>query len=242
MALKESVSGQRRLENNKEDFEDELQKKYEESLLERINQIRNIFIEPLIKLSQKLKNKKNHTFASITKALYEFLEDLGVRERLAEYISHFKEDNKLSLVNENLQIWDFVVELFDKMVEILGEEPVSLKQYPRVLDAGFEQCKMGLIPPALDQIVVADLERSRLPRIKALFVIGINDGIIPANKEELRLFSDEERRTMEELGVELAPDSRRKAFEEQFLIYSGLTKPEEYLHLSFSLGDVEEKP
>jgi len=225
----------------KEDFEDELQKKYEESLLERINQIRNIFIEPLIKLSQKLKNKKNHTFASITKALYEFLEDLGVRERLAEYISHFKEDNKLSLVNENLQIWDFVVELFDKMVEILGEEPVSLKQYPRVLDAGFEQCKMGLIPPALDQIVVADLERSRLPRIKALFVIGINDGIIPANKEELRLFSDEERRTMEELGVELAPDSRRKAFEEQFLIYSGLTKPEEYLHLSFSLGDVEGK-
>lgn len=226
---------------NKETFEDELEKKYEESILERINQTRIKVVEPLVIFSKKVKNKKNLTFKAITVALYEFLEDLGVRERLSDYINQFKEENKLNLVNENLQIWDSIIELFDKMVEILGDEKITLKQYPKVLNSGFEQCELSLIPPALDQIVVADLERSRLPHIKALFVIGINDGIIPANKEELRLFSDEERRTMETLGVELAPDSRRKAFEEQFLIYSGLTKPQEYLLLSFSLGDVEGK-
>lgn len=65
---------------NKETFEDELEKKYEESILERINQTRIKVVEPLVIFSKKVKNKKNLTFKAITVALYEFLEDLGVRK------------------------------------------------------------------------------------------------------------------------------------------------------------------
>jgi len=224
-----------------DDLDDGVQKEYEESLLGRINTTRKQVASPLLIFHEKLKSSQKHTIRKITTALYELLEDLGVKDRLLEFINHFMENNQLILAKQNMQIWDMIVELFDKMVEILGDEEVTIKEYAKILDAGLEQCKMGLVPPALDQVVVADLERSRLPYIKALFVIGVNDGVLPAATEALGIFSDEERGEMSQMGLELAPDGRRRAFEEQFLIYSGLTKPEEYLQLSFSMGDEEGK-
>lgn len=222
-------------------LDDMIKKEYEDSMISRINKTRKQVAEPLLLFHQKLKSSKKNTVTTITTAIYELIEDLGVKEQLVEFINQFKQENKLILVKQNLQIWDLVMELFDKMVEILGEEELSIKDYAKILDAGFEQCKMGLVPPAIDQVVIADLERSRLPHIKALFVIGINDGVLPSVTEDLGLFSDEERVAMNNIGLELAPDGRRRAFEEQFLIYSGLTKPEEYLYMSFSMGDEEGK-
>lgn len=224
-----------------DDLDDVIKKEYEESLLERINQTRKQVAEPLLVFHQKLKSKQKQSVREITTILYEFIEDLGIKERLQEHINHFMETNQLILAKQNVQIWDLIMELLDKQVEILGDEEVTIKEYAKILDAGLEQCQMGLVPPALDQVVVADLERSRLPHIKALIVIGINDGILPAATEELGIFSDEERGEMSQMGLELAPDGRRRAFEEQFLIYSGLTKPEQYLQLSFSMGDEEGK-
>ncbi|NLK20836.1 MAG: helicase-exonuclease AddAB subunit AddB, partial [Epulopiscium sp.] len=228
-------------QKNLDELEDIIEKEYEEKLISSINRTRIKVSEPLIKFYKKLREKNPLSIADITIALYELLEDLEISKRLSEHINRFIEENKLILAKQNQQIWDLIIELFDKMVEILGDEEITLKQYAKILDAGLEQCKMGLIPPALDQVVVADLERSRLPNIKSLFVIGINDGMIPSTTGELGLFSDEERITMNNLGVELAPDGRRMAFEEQFLIYLGLTKPEEYLYMSFSIGDEEGK-
>ena len=84
---------------------------------------------------------------------------------------------------------------------------------------------MGLIPPTADSLLVGDIERSRLPDIKALLVLGVNDGILPAPAENTGIFTETEREALTAAGMELAPDGKRKLFEEQFLIYRGLTKP-----------------
>ena len=57
-----------------------------------------------------------------------------------------------------------MIELFDKVVELLGDEVISIKELTAILDSGFEEIKVGLIPPALDQIMVGDMERTRLKR------------------------------------------------------------------------------
>ncbi len=36
-------------------------------------------------------------------------------------------------------------ELFDKFVELLGDEEISLKEYNELLDAGLEEAKVGVI-------------------------------------------------------------------------------------------------
>ena len=58
-----------------------------------------------------------------------------------------------------------------------------MKEYCELLDAGLEEAKVGVIPPSLDQVVIGDMERTRLKDIRALFFVGVNEGCIPKNTE-----------------------------------------------------------
>ena len=73
------------------------------------------------------------------------------------------------------------MELFDKFVSLLGEEEIALKDYCELLDAGLEEAKVGVIPPSLDQVMIGDVERTRIKNIKALFFVGANDTLLPGN-------------------------------------------------------------
>ena len=46
------------------------------------------------------------------------------------------------------------MELFDKVVQILGDEEISLKDYQQILEAGFKAARVGLLPPSVDQVGV----------------------------------------------------------------------------------------
>ncbi|MEE0702432.1 MAG: PD-(D/E)XK nuclease family protein, partial [Anaerotignum sp.] len=134
-----------------------------------------------------------------------------------------------------------LMDVLQKAVEILGDAPMSLDTFARILSAGLEESSMGLIPPTADSLLVGDIERSRLPDIKALLVLGVNDGILPAPAENTGIFTETEREALTAAGMELAPDGKRKLFEEQFLIYRGLTKPSHALYLTYANGDTEGK-
>lgn len=75
------------------------------------------------------------------------------------------------------QIYGIVMDLLDKMVEILGEETVNRQEFRQLLESGLSQAKVALIPPSIDQVMVGDMERSRLKEIKALFFVGVNEEI-----------------------------------------------------------------
>ena len=49
---------------------------------------------------------------------------------------------------------------------------MSLKDYKELLEAGFEDSRVGLIPPSLDEVLVGDMERTRLKDIKVLIFLG----------------------------------------------------------------------
>ena len=51
------------------------------------------------------------------------------------------------------------------------------------------------------------------------------------------IFSDRETETLEQNGLELTHSGARTAFEEQYLIYMGITKPSDYLYLCRSVRD-----
>ena len=78
------------------------------------------------------------------------------------------------MAREYAQVYRIVMELFDKLVELLGDEVIALKDYANILDAGLEEARVGIIPPGADQVTVGDIERTRLKDIKALFFVGVN--------------------------------------------------------------------
>ena len=127
--------------------------------LEELNQLRVRFVEKLTPLHTVLK-KRRKTVKEITLAVYEYLVQEKIQEQLAELEQKFQEEGELALAKEYAQIYRIVLELFDKFVELLGEEEIPLKEYCELLDAGLEEAKVGVIPPSLDQVVIGDMELS----------------------------------------------------------------------------------
>ncbi|AKL96785.1 ATP-dependent helicase/deoxyribonuclease subunit B [Clostridium aceticum] len=208
----------------------------EEKLL-WLNEMREKLIEPLNKFHKKL--KKDKTSQEITKAFFTFLQEMKIEEKLEKWIKVLKEKERFDYVNENTQIWNTVMEIFDQIYEILDESKISVKKYYRILESGFSACEIGVIPSTIDQVLVGNIDRSRSHDIKALFVAAVNDGILPSLQEEEGIFLDHERKALEAAGMELSASGETKLFQQNFSIYSAFTKPQEYLWISFAVGDEE---
>mgnify|MGYP002603148666 FL=1 len=100
--------------------------------LEELNQLRVRFVEKLTPLHTVLK-KRRKTVKEITLAVYEYLVQEKIQEQLAELEQKFQEEGELALAKEYAQIYRIVLELFDKFVELLGEEEIPLKEYCELL-------------------------------------------------------------------------------------------------------------
>ena len=104
------------------------------------------------------------------------------------------------------------MDLFDKMVQVLGEESISLREFKELLDGlGLSEAKVGIIPPSTDQVLVGDMERTRLKDIQVLFFVGVNDGKIPREDGGGKILSELNREDLKLSEVALAPTAKRKS-------------------------------
>lgn len=166
-------------------------------------------------------------------ALYKLLEACGIQQQLKDREVELNQRGDREEAREYAQIYSVLIALLDEMVELMGDETVTLKEFTEILDAGFSEAKVGIIPPGIDQVQVGDIERSRLAHVKVLFFLGLNDGWVPARSEKGGIVSDMEREMLQQTGVELAPSARENSYIQRFYLYQNLTKPREHLYLSW---------
>lgn len=205
----------------------------------KINDIKDRFKKPIENFSKDLKLNEKYEVKEITFRIFQVLKDLDVINTLQVWTDNMTSIGNLQKASEHKQIWKIICEIFEKMVDILGNEKVTISDYTKIVNAGFEGSKMGITPPTLDSVIIGDIERTRFPNIKALFVLGVNEGILPCPSEINSIFSDVERENLETLGAELSVSGKRQAFEEQYLIYCGITKPSNFIYFSYSNGDLD---
>ncbi len=195
--------------------------------------IREQILSKLNPLYHDLK-KKNITVKELTCKLYSFIEADKMQKKLWMYEKQFEKEGNPALAKEYSQIYKKVMELFDKVVALLGDEKMKLKEYKGILESGFAEIKVGMIPPTIDRIVVGDMERTRLGNIKVLFFMGVNDGIVPQNMSNGGILSETDRRFLEESEIELSPTKRQNAFIQKFYLYLNITKMSEKLCITYS--------
>lgn len=211
----------------------------EEELI-RINYLRTTFVEKVDGLTTILK-KRSKTVKQITQAVYDFLCQEKFQENIQETAERFQEEGELALSKEYSQIYRILLELFDEFVELLGEERISLKEYCELLDAGLEEAKVGVIPPSLDQVVIGDMERTRLNHLKVLFFVGANDAFLPGKMGQGGLLTERDRERFAKEKMNLSPGTKEKTYVQKFYLYMNLTKPSDRLVVSFSRTSLEGK-
>ena len=154
---------------------------------------------------------------------------------------NFKNKGELDIANQYSQVFNIVVEILDQMVEIMGEESISLDKFVKLISLGFDEYELGLVPPSIDQVLVSSVDRMKNSNTKYLYLIGTTDGTFPLIAKDNGLLSDNDRENLQKKGVEVNIDSKTKTFEEQFLVYKALTSTSENLIITYPIADHEGK-
>ena len=208
--------------------------------IQTLNEIRECFADETRELALSFKGGKK-TVREYCTILYEFAVKSQVQQKLKDQEKKFRELGDKAMEKEYAQIYGIVMELLDSMVEILGDEVVNRQDFRQLLETGLTQAKVALIPPSMDQVLVGDMERTRLKDIRALFFVGVNEGNIPKNTSGGGILTELDREFFEEKGVQLAPGPKELMNMQRFYLYLNMTKPRELLCLSFCQSDSQGK-
>lgn len=194
---------------------------------------------PILNFSNKLNS--NSTVRDYCKSLYELLLDIKALETMDKWLDNFNELGLQDKIKEYTQVPSITMEILDQAVEILGDEEIDLKTFSKLITSGFEEQEVGVIPMSLDQVNIGDIARIKGRDVKGLYIVGVNDGILPSANKDEGILSDNDRVELREFGIELASDTRSRIFEEQFMVYTALTIPSDYLMVTYPMADFEGK-
>ncbi len=204
--------------------------------LERLNGLRERVTAPLLLLQEGLSAP---TAEGKARGLVAFFESLSLWEKLEEERLHLEETGQMHAASVTGQVYRLLLELLDRLVDVLGEEEMSAAEFCDVLATGFSESKAGLIPERLDRLVIGDMERTRLGAVRALIFLGLNDGMVPRSASRHRLITDRDRQLLADLQVELSPAARQNAYIQRFYLYLTLTKAGHEVILTYAETSAE---
>lgn len=197
-----------------------------------IDTIRLETVEELGELYEQI-GKGKHTVRHYAQCICQWLEEGKYYYAIEEMVDRFTKENERELAKEYAQIYQIVLDVMDRLVELLGDEVMDMREFREILDTGFSEARIGLIPPGVDQIVVGDRDRTRLAHVKYLFFVGMNDCNIGKGGAKGGVISDSERIFLSDREFELAPTIRDQVYTDQFYLYLSLTKPSRHLYLTY---------
>lgn len=169
-------------------------------------------------------------------ALYEFMGRLEYHRKLKEMAGLACREGDFVREKEYEQLFSLLAALLDKIVGIFGEECLPAKELAEIMDAGLDALGLGVVPLSMDQIILGDLKRTRLPDIRVLFVAGVNEGSLPPSLEERGLLNDDEKEILKACGITLSGGLPEQSVEDEFYMYLAFTKPREELWFTCSLS------
>lgn len=211
-----------------------------EETLQRINVIRKQVCDYISVFEAGFKQKK--TVREKTEALYGFLtETAQLPEKIRSLMDYLIGENQFEYAEEASQIWSVIISIFDQLIELIGGEEIPAEEYAAILKAGFEAVEIGLLPPTVDQIMVGTMQRTRAGNIKALIILGANDGLLPTTGLSESLLNEDEKSTLYKKGIEICRIDDLRVKEEKLAIYKNLSKPSRYLWMGYSASDPEGK-
>lgn len=205
--------------------------------LEKLNVLREYIVEPI----KAYKEDKSSTIKEHVSSLYKLLIYHNIEEKISKKADALMDSEDYNQGNIYKQLYLVMMNLLDQLCEVNFDEKVTYKEFYQLLEAGFETVELGSVPARMDEIIIGDLTRTKLGKRKIIFIMGVNEGVIPSLSEGTGLLTGNEREEMREKGFYVAPSSKQSLFREQFYTYMGLLKAEERLYLSYTQTDEKGK-
>ncbi len=215
----------------------------DEACLQRINALRRAVVKPVAVLQKEL--SRADTFGKKLRALYVFLEDIGLPDAIQDKADSFLRNCDIQRSDEYSQLWEIIIKAFDQFYDILGETAGSTAEFVRLWKLLISQYAIGSIPVSLDRVGLGDMSRQRRKDLKCLIMIGATDDALPKTGEGGGLLSSSERSELQNLGIVISGTAEDRLYREMNSIYASLTLPTDKLLLSYprsGIGGGDKRP
>ena len=209
-----------------------------------VNAVRDHLRACLVPLADRLgRQSPAAPLRALAAELFATLERFGVRRSRAVWMKEDRSaaaagDASAERADEHEQVWRQLVDLFEQMVDLLGDEAVLPGEFAEILESGLDAFDLAVAPPTVDQVLVGSVDRTRSPsHVRAVFVLGLNRGTFPYTHREESLLSSPERQELQKRKLDIDPPTDRRQLDERFLAYQAFTRGSEKLIVSRPLAD-----
>lgn len=203
-------------------------KGYSKAQLEYINKTRQRVAEPFQTFYAAFHGRK--TVRQITEAFYRLLTDFGIERRILH-----RKDALLRTA------WDALCGHMDKLCDFLGDEKITLEDYLPLFTNAMREVSLGSVPDSADQVQICSADRFWSGGGRILFLLGCNDGELPAAYTQEGLLTDAERDKLADTGLSLAENAGRRQAGENLLFYRTLCSVTDRLYLSYHIAGMDGK-
>ena len=193
--------------------------------LRELNCARELAIGPLVRLRDGF--RKAISLAQQVQALYSFLEDIGLQQRLSDLADGLDREGDSRTAQELNQLWEIILGAMEQMYDILGSTAWDAESFIRLFRLLLSQYDVGTIPTVLDSVTVGPVSAMRCQQQKHLFVLGALEGSLPGYGGSTGVLTDQERVALRKMGVPLtggAVEGLQEEFAAIYGVFCGATE------------------
>lgn len=208
-----------------------------EEKLRFINEAKAALSASVLPVIEELR-KKDLTAGRAVRLIYSHLTECGASEKLQKAAEALIASGDMDGGAKTAALWDTLIGIFDRLDTLLGKSPVSLSSLRLILEAMLENADIGAIPSFTDAVDIGDARLMRAKGVKAMIILGVNEGEFPSLPVKSGVFFPKESAFLEKEGISLLPDVEKAINEERFFFYSCASSPTDYLFVSHVTGSI----
>ena len=205
-------------------------------IIVRANEIRKRIVPPLVKFFDSIGET---TVTDVTRALYDFLCELKVKEQIEKKAAECRSNQRFAEEKELVQLWNILMNALDSIVSFAGDMKVDGETYALILGIILGKLDIGTIPASIDQVTLGSASRLRAGSVPYVYLLGVNEGVFPRLAEENCIFSDSEKNILKTVDVEMSPGSDEQTGDELFWFYKAISCATTGLTLTYCDSDLK---
>jgi len=206
-----------------------------EAQLNRINSAKEAFALSVAPVVQALQGP-DLTVGAAVNIIYNHMVECGAADKLAAAADKLTKLGDADSGAKTAALWGVMVDMLDRLHSLAGDVATTAGDMLLLMEAMAESCDIGAIPSYTDAVNIGDARLMRADGIKAMIILGVNDGVFPSLPVKSGVFSAKESTVLGQAGVELLPDTDKAVNEERFFFYNCASAPSHHLYVSHITG------
>lgn len=198
-------------------------------LLNELEKHRQLISETISKLRNSMKDADG---AGMVRAIYEALEDFNAFEKVEQLSYYFEQNDESILAEEEIRIWDMMMQLLDTLYEILKGKYITPRRFFELVEMIISQGSISTIPRTIDEVTLGNADIVRPQKPKVIFIIAAVDGVFPKAPTDNGIFTSLERDELIAMALPLTDSIGNIYLQEEFYAYKACSYASEKLFIS----------